>query len=56
VTGSQGSIEESGIPDHAVIVHFDYVTDRAVRRAVRFALAHQLGLDIPGVGDGAGPG
>lgn len=33
-----------------------YVTDRAVRQAVRFALAHHLGLDIPGVADGAGPG
>jgi mRNA interferase MazF len=32
-----------------------YVTDREVRGAVRFALAHQLGLDIPGATDGAGP-
>jgi mRNA-degrading endonuclease toxin of MazEF toxin-antitoxin module len=29
------------------------VTDRAIRRAVRAALAHHLGLDIPAVGDGA---
>ena len=33
-----------------------YVTDRAVRRAIRFALAHQLGLDIPAATDGAGDG
>jgi mRNA interferase MazF len=33
------------------------VTDPGLRRAVRFALAHHLGLDIPAVGDGAiGPG
>lgn len=30
-----------------------YVTDRVVRSAVRAALAHQLGLDIPVVADGA---
>ena len=30
-----------------------YVTDRQVRRAVRFALAHHLGLDIPGTAEGA---
>jgi mRNA-degrading endonuclease toxin of MazEF toxin-antitoxin module len=30
-----------------------YVTDRAVRRQVRAALAHHLGLDIPGAADGA---
>ena len=30
-----------------------YVTDRSVRAAVRAALAHQLGLDIPAVADGA---
>lgn len=30
-----------------------YVTDRAARAAVRSALAHQLGLDIPGQIDGA---
>ena len=29
------------------------VTDRAVRRAVRAALAHHLGLDIPAIADGA---
>jgi mRNA interferase MazF len=29
------------------------VTDRAIRRAVRAALAHHLGLDIPAIGDGA---
>ena len=29
------------------------VTSAAVRRAVRFALAHQLGLDIPAIADGA---
>lgn len=29
------------------------VGDRAVRRAVRAALAHHLGLDIPAIGDGA---
>jgi mRNA interferase MazF len=29
------------------------VTDPRLRRAVRTALAHHLGLDIPGVGDGA---
>jgi mRNA interferase MazF len=32
-----------------------YVTDRAVRTAVRSALAHQLGLDLPAVVDGADP-
>ena len=32
-----------------------YVTSGAVRRAVRAALAHQLGLDIPAAADGAGP-
>lgn len=32
-----------------------YVTDRAVRKAVRLALAHQLGLDLPAVVDGADP-
>jgi mRNA interferase MazF len=31
-----------------------YVTDRSVRRAVRAALAHQLGLDVPATIDGAG--
>jgi mRNA-degrading endonuclease toxin of MazEF toxin-antitoxin module len=30
-----------------------YVTDRAVRRDVRAALAHHLGLDISGAADGA---
>ncbi len=30
-----------------------YVTDRAVRSAVRAALTHQLGLDMPVVADGA---
>jgi mRNA interferase MazF len=30
-----------------------YVTSRTVRRAVRSALAHQLGLDIPTAADGA---
>ena len=30
-----------------------YVTDRTIRRDVRAALAHQLGLDIPGATDGA---
>ena len=30
-----------------------YVTSGAVRRAVRAALAHQLGLDIPAASDGA---
>jgi mRNA-degrading endonuclease toxin of MazEF toxin-antitoxin module len=30
-----------------------FVTDRSVRRAVRGALAHHLGLDIPGAADGA---
>lgn len=29
------------------------VTDAAVRRSVRSALAHHLGLDIPAIGDGA---
>jgi len=29
------------------------VGDAAVRRAVRAALAHHLGLDIPAIGDGA---
>jgi mRNA interferase MazF len=29
------------------------VTDPAIRRAVRTALAHHLGLDIPAIGDGA---
>jgi mRNA interferase MazF len=29
------------------------ISDRARRRAVRQALAHQLGLDIPAVADGA---
>jgi len=29
------------------------VTDRSVRYAVRAALAHHLGLDIPGIADGA---
>ena len=32
-----------------------YVTDRAVRKAVRQALVHQLGLDVPDVVDGAEP-
>ena len=30
-----------------------YVTDRSVRAAIRIALAHQLGLDIPAAADGA---
>ena len=30
-----------------------YLTDRAVRRHVRAALAHHLGLDISGAADGA---
>lgn len=29
------------------------VTDPGLRRAVRLALAHHLGLDIPAIGDGA---
>ena len=29
------------------------VTDPSIRRAVRAALAHHLGLDIPAIGDGA---
>jgi mRNA-degrading endonuclease toxin of MazEF toxin-antitoxin module len=29
------------------------VTDPGLRRAVRSALAHHLGLDIPSIGDGA---
>ena len=32
---------------------FGVVTDRAVRRSVRGALAHHLGLDIPAIADGA---
>lgn len=31
------------------------VTDPRVRRAVRLALAHHLGLDVPGIADGARP-
>ncbi len=34
--------------------HAQYVTDRSIRTAVRTALAHQLGLDIPAMADGAG--
>lgn len=30
-----------------------FVTSRGVRREVRAALAHQLGLDVPGAADGA---
>ena len=30
-----------------------YLTDPAIRQAIRRALAHHLGLDIPPVGDGA---
>jgi mRNA-degrading endonuclease toxin of MazEF toxin-antitoxin module len=30
-----------------------HLTDAALRRTVRAALAHHLGLDIPAVGDGA---
>lgn len=30
-----------------------YVTDASIRREVRAALAHQLGLDIPAASDGA---
>ena len=30
-----------------------YVTDRSVRTAVRVALAHHLGLDVPSAIDGA---
>ena len=30
-----------------------YVSDQAVRGAVRAALAHQLGLDVPATADGA---
>lgn len=29
------------------------VTDPAMRRAIRTALAHHLGLDVPSIGDGA---
>ena len=29
------------------------VVDPSIRHAVRAALAHQLGLDIPSIGDGA---
>ncbi len=29
------------------------VADPSIRRAVRSALAHQLGLDVPAIGDGA---
>ena len=29
------------------------ISDAGIRRAVRLALAHHLGLDIPAVGDGA---
>lgn len=32
------------------------VMDPSIRRAVRSALAHHLGLDIPAIGDGARPG
>jgi mRNA-degrading endonuclease toxin of MazEF toxin-antitoxin module len=30
-----------------------YVTDRSLRNAVRAALAHHLGLDVPAIADGA---
>ena len=30
-----------------------FVTDRSMRRAIRLAVAHHLGLDIPGISDGA---
>jgi hypothetical protein len=30
-----------------------YVTDRSIRRGIRAAVAHQLGLDIPAATDGA---
>jgi mRNA-degrading endonuclease toxin of MazEF toxin-antitoxin module len=33
-----------------------YLTDPRIRSAVRAALRHQLGLDIPPLSDGAGPG
>jgi len=33
--------------------HAQYVTDRAVRSAVRMSLAHHLGPDIPAARDGA---
>jgi mRNA-degrading endonuclease toxin of MazEF toxin-antitoxin module len=29
------------------------ISDAGIRRAVRLALAHHLGLDIPAIGDGA---
>lgn len=29
------------------------IVDPSIRRAVRSALAHQLGLDVPAIGDGA---
>lgn len=32
---------------------FGYLTDPALRRRVRRALAHHLGLDIPAIADGA---
>ena len=38
-----------------IVGRVQHVTDRSVRRAVRAALAHQLGLDVPAATDGAGP-
>lgn len=31
-----------------------FVADPAIRRSVRAALSHHLGLDLPGIADGAG--
>lgn len=38
---------------HEISGRVQFVTDRNVRTAVRSALLHQLGLDLPAVVDGA---
>ncbi len=47
------TIDLGRVQAYAIGGAVQFVTEPGVRRAVRAALAHHLGLDIPGAGDGA---
>ncbi len=47
------TIDLSRVHAYVIAGAVQYVTDPGIRRAVRVALAHHLGLDVPGSGDGA---
>lgn len=47
------TIDLSRVHAYVIAGAAQYLTDPVIRRAIRAALAHHLGLDVPGSGDGA---